>query len=149
MRENITETFQLLFDKNNNMAYKALLSLQQISEESNVLYGYMDRLRDMLESSNSYIRTRGLTLIAYNARWDEDYKIDEMLDDYLKHITDSKPVTARQCIKLLPLIAKHKPELREDILKALQNADISIYADSMGPLVHKDIQNSLDEIRKL
>lgn len=149
MRENITETFQLLFDKNNNMAYKALLSLQQISEESNVLYGYMDRLRDMLESSNSYIRTRGLTLIAYNARWDEDYKIDEMLDAYLKHITDSKPVTARQCIKLLPLIAKHKPELREDILKALQNADISIYADSMGPLVHKDIQNSLDEIRKL
>lgn len=149
MRENITETFQLLFDKNNNIAYKALLSLQQISEESNVLYGYMDRLRDMMESSNSYIRTRGLTLIAYNARWDEDYKIDEMLDAYLKQITDSKPVTARQCIKLLPLIAKHKPELREDILKALQNADISIYADSMGPLVHKDIQNSLDEIRNL
>ncbi len=108
----------------------------------------MDRLSDMLDSDNSYIRTRGLTLLAYNAKWDRDYKIDEIIDKYLKHITDVKPITARQCIKLLPIIAKHKPELKNDILSALHNADISIYEDSMQSLVYKDIQKTLEVIQK-
>ena len=67
----------------------------------------------------------------------------------MKHIEDVKPITARQCIKLLPVIAKNKPELRGDIVSALQKADISIYADSMQSLVYKDIKKSLAEIEKL
>ena len=146
---NIAETFELLFDKNNNVAYKALQKLQKESEETDCVYSYMDRLSDMLDSDNSYIRTRGLTLIAFNSKWDKDYKIDEIIDKYLKHITDVKPITARQCIKLLPIVAKHKPELKNDILSALHKANTSIYDDSMQPLVYKDIQNSLKEIQKL
>lgn len=146
---NIAETFELLFDKNNNVAYKALQKLQKESEEENCVYSYMDRLSDMLDSDNSYIRTRGLVLLAYNAKWDKDYKIDEVIDKYLEHITDIKPITARQCIKLLPILAKHKPELKNDIISALCRADISIYDDSMRPLVYKDIQNTLKEIQKM
>lgn len=149
MPVNIAETFELLFDKNNNVAYKALQELQKESEKTNCVYAYMDRLGDMLDSDNSYIRTRGLTLIAYNARWDMDNKIDEIIDQYLKHITDAKPITARQCIKLLPMIARDKPELRNDICSALQKADISFYDNSMQPLVYKDIQKALKEIQKL
>ncbi len=106
----------------------------------------MDKLADMIGSDNSYIRTRGLTLIAYNAKWDKDNKIDEIIDEYLKHIEDVKPITARQCTNLLPMIAKNKPELKEDIVTALKKADISFYAESMQSLVYKDIQNSLSEI---
>ena len=75
--------------------------------------------------------------------------IDEIIDNYLKHITDIKPITARQCIKLLPIIARDKPELRNDILSALHKANICIYDDSMQPLVYKDIQKALKEIEKL
>lgn len=71
-----------------------------------------------------------------------------MIDRYLKHITDVKPITARQCIKLLPMIAGDKPELKNDILSALHKADISVYDDSMRPLVYKDIQKALKEIQK-
>ena len=148
MSVNIAETFELLFDKNNNVAYKALQELQKQCEETDCVYPYMDRLSDMLDSDNSYIRTRGLTLLAYNAKWDKDYKIDEVIDKYLKHITDVKPITARQCIKLLPIIAKHKPELKSDILSKLHKADISIYEDSMQSLVYKDIQKTLEIIQK-
>lgn len=148
MSVNIAETFELLFDKNNNIAYKALQELQKQCEETDCVYPYMDRLSDMLDSDNSYIRTRGLTLLAYNAKWDKDYKIDEVIDKYLKHITDVKPITARQCIKLLPIIAKHKPELKSDILSKLHKADISIYEDSMQSLVYKDIQKALKVIQK-
>ena len=146
---NIAETFELLFDKNNNTAYKALQELQKESEKTDCVYAYMDRLGDMLDSNNSYIRTRGLVLLACNARWDIDNKIDEIIDEYLRHITDVKPITARQCIKLLPVIAREKPELRNDICSALQKADVSFYDDSMQPLVYKDIQKALKEIQKL
>lgn len=149
MSVNVEETFELLFDKKNTVAYRALQDLQRKSEETDCVYAYMDRLSDMLENDNSYIRTRGLTLIAYNARWDRDNKIDEIIDGYLKHITDVKPITARQCIKLLPMIAKDKPELRNDICLALERADISFYDGSMQPLVYKDIQKALKEIQEL
>jgi len=149
MAVNVEEIFELLFDKENTVAYRALQDLQRESEETDCVYAYMDRLSDMLENDNSYIRTRGLTLLAYNARWDRDNKIDEIIDGYLKHITDVKPITARQCIKMLPMIAKDKPELRNDICSALERADISFYDDSMQPLVYKDIQKALKEIQKL
>jgi len=149
MLGNIGETFELLFDKNNNVAYKALQELHKESEETDCVYPFIDRLSDMLDSDNSYIRTRGLTLLAYNAKWDKEYKVDEIIDEYLKHITDVKPITARQCIKLLPIIAKHKPELKNDILSALNKANISIYDYSMQSLVYKDIQKALKEIKKL
>lgn len=148
MVTDIAEKFALLFDKNNNTAYEALRILQKESEENDAVYSYMDKLGDMLDSGNSYIRTRGLILIAYNAKWDKDYKIDEMLDKYLKHIADSKPVTARKCIKLLPMIAQSKPELKSDILAALRQADVSFYAESMRQLIYGDIQEALTEIQK-
>jgi hypothetical protein len=113
MSLDIAKTFEALLDKNNNIAYKALQALRKESEETDRVYPYMDRLSDMLDNDNSYVRTRGLTLLAYNAKWDKNNKIDEIIDKYSKYITDVKPITARQCIKLLPLIAKHKPELKK------------------------------------
>lgn len=146
---NVSETFELLFNKNNNIAYEAQKQLMSESEENDSVYPFMDRLADMLDGDNSYIRNRGLTLIACNAKWDKDYKLDEIIDKYLRHITDVKPITARQCIKQLPIIAKYKPELREDILSALHKADISRYNDSMQPLVYKDIRKAIYDIKGL
>lgn len=146
MPESIETLFEQLFDKNNSTAYDALKALQKESERSDKVYPYMDKLGDMLDSESSYIRTRGLTLLAYNSKWDKDYKVDEVIDKYLKHICDIKPITARQCIKLLPIIAKNKPELKNDIVVALKNANISGYADSMRQLVYKDIQKAIAKI---
>lgn len=149
MSVNIAEAFELLFDKNDSVAYKALQQLRKSSEETDCVYPYMGRLSDMLDSDNSYVRTRGLVLLAHNAKWDQDNKIDEIFDKYLKHIMDVKPITARQCIKLLPIIAKYKPDLKNDVLLALHQANPFIYADSMQPLVYKDIQKALQQIHQL
>lgn len=143
----IAKTFEMLTAKDNNAAYKALRILQDLSEETDAVYPYMDQLGDMMDNGNSYIRTRALTLIAYNAKWDMDYKIDEMIDRYLRHTMDVKPITARQCIKLLPMIAKYKPDLEEHITAALHKVDVSRYACSMQPLLYKDIQKALSEIK--
>lgn len=93
---NTSETFSLLFNKNQNTAYKALKILQKESEHTDHVYPFLDT---MLDSSQSYIRTRALILIACNAKWDRENKIDKIIDQYLDYITDEKPITARQCIK--------------------------------------------------
>ena len=49
----------------------------------------------------------------------------------------------------MPMIAKDKPELRNDICSAQQRADISFYDDGMQLLVYKNIQKALKEIYRL
>lgn len=144
--ENVKELIERLYFKEAKVAYEALKLLEIESEKSNDVYKFFDRFVEMIEDSNSYIRTRGLILIAANAKWDKEYKIDEIIDKYLKHILDEKPITARQCIKVLPNIAKYKPELVDSIVEALRKADTEIYKDSMQSLVYKDIRSSLKKI---
>ena len=143
-----TELVEALYDKKDSYAYACLKKLEAESQKSNVLYHYFDTFAKMLDDSNSYIRTRGLILISCNAQWDVDNKIDEIIDKYLKHIMDEKPITARQCIKSLPIIAKYKPDLIDSIRTALNKANLEIYASSMQSLVYKDTLSALKEIKK-
>ena len=147
--DNISEAVNGLYNKDDKAAYQCLKALILASEQDNRVYQFFDTFADMLDSDNSYIRTRGLLLISANARWDTDYKIDEIIDKYLSHIVDDKPITARQCIKALPNIAKYKPDLIDDILSALKKADPQRYADSMQSLIHNDIRVALKAINDL
>lgn len=143
MSEKVEELLELLASRDNSQAYQALKALEEMSAESNCLYPHMDKFIAMASSGNSYVRTRGLALIAHNAKWDVDGKIDGIIDRYLEHITDEKPICARQCIKLLPLLAEAKPALAPKIVSALRDANVARYPDSMRPLVQKDIRDSL------
>lgn len=147
MQTVVANMVEALFNKDNTAAYKALKVLEEISDDADLVYPFMDEFGAMLDSDNSYIRTRGITLIAYNAKWDKENKIEEIIYKYLKHIADKSPITARQCIKCLPTIAKYKPELRNDILRAFEKADASDYAQSMSDLVRKDIRKAIHEVR--
>ena len=144
----IEEMIQRLYGTNANDAYAALKELLKISEDENVVYPYLNEFAEMMESDNSYVRTRGLLLISANAKWDVDNKIDEVIDEYLKHIIDAKPITARQCIKAIPDIVKYKPGLKDLIIEELRKANPYWYPDTMQPLVRKDIANVLKEIQK-
>jgi uncharacterized protein (UPF0332 family) len=135
-----------LTEQNPKYAYACLKQLESKSVCSDAVYAYFDDFAAMLDSPNSYIRTRGLRLIAANAKWDKDNKIDEIIDVYLKHIMDEKPITARQVIKALPNIAKHKPGLVRDICDALRKANPGIYQSTMQPLVSQDIFQALKAI---
>lgn len=126
----------------------AMKELQAISETSDAVHPYMARLIEMLGSDNSYVRTRGLLLIVANARWDTDYLIDENINQILSHITDPKPITARQFVQSLPALASAKPDLRADILAALRKADTLRYPLSMRPLLDEDIRKAILAIER-
>lgn len=143
MSEKVEELLEFLTSRNNSQAYQALKVLEEMSAESSCLYPHMDKFLAMVSSGNSYVRTRGLALVAHNAKWDVDGKIDGIIDEHLEHITDEKPICARQCIKLLPLLAEAKPALAPKIVSSLRDANVVRYPDSMRPLVQKDIRDSL------
>ena len=124
---------------------------QQIVEESrtsDAWYPCFDRFAELLRHKNSLIRNRAIAILAANARWDREGKFDALLDEFLSHVTDVKPITTRQCVAALPEVAEAKPELIPRIQAALKQADLSGYPDSMQPLILKDIVAALQRIEE-
>ena len=109
------------------------------SQETDKWYCYFDEFASLLDDSKSLVRNRALNILAANAKWDNENKFGFIMKDYLSHITDEKPITARQCVKALAEVGKAKPQFISEILSSLQNADLSKYKDSMRPLIEKDI----------
>lgn len=95
----IEKQIELLYSKDSAEAYEVLKELQKTSSQSDQVYVYLDEFISMLDSENSYLRSRGIALISANAKWDRNDKINVVIDSYLQHIVDVKPVTARCCIK--------------------------------------------------
>ena len=71
------------------------------SRETDTWYAYLDVFASLLDDPKSLVRNRALHILAANARWDEENRFDLILPDFLAHITDEKPITARQCIQAL------------------------------------------------
>lgn len=68
MSEKAEELLELLTSRNNSQAYQALKALEEMSAEGNCPYPHMDKFIAMTSSGNSYVRMRGLALIACNAK---------------------------------------------------------------------------------
>lgn len=124
-------------------AYAFSLQIAAESRGSDAWYPYFDQFTALLRHKNSLVRNRAISILAANARWDTGGKFDALLDEFLSHVTDTKPITARQCVAALPEIAAARPELLPRIRAALEQADLSGYSDSMRPLVLKDIMAAL------
>lgn len=112
------------------------------SQETDEWYEYFDEFASLLSHPKSFVRNRALYILAANAKWDEENRFDLIIFDFLTHITDEKPITARQCIKALAQVGLAKPQYIPVILSYLQSADLSKYKDSMRPLIEKDIADT-------
>ena len=113
------------------------------SRETDQWVDCLEEFAALLDHPKSLVRNRALYLLAANARWDDENKFDGILTAFLSHITDEKPVTARQCIKALSEVGQAKPHHIPEILLALKSADLSQYKDSMRPLLEKDIEETV------
>ena len=109
------------------------------SRETDRWYEYFDDFAALLDHPKSLVRNRALYLLAANAQWDAENRFDAVIAGFLSHITDEKPITARQCIKALAQVGSAKPQYIPEILSRLRSADLSKYKDSMGSLIEKDI----------
>lgn len=116
------------------------------SRETDEWYELFEEFTSLLNHPKSLVRNRALTILAANAQWDDENRFDAVIENYLSHITDEKPITARQCVKALAQIGQAKPQYVPMILAALRSADLSKYKGSMRPLIEKDIQNTMETL---
>ena len=112
------------------------------SQDTNEWYEYFDTFASLLNHPKSLVRNRALHILAANAQWDDNNRFDTILSEYLSHITDEKPITARQCIKALAQVGMAKPQYIPRILSCFHSADLSKYKDSMRPLIEKDMEET-------
>jgi len=137
----------LLSEKDDKLRYPAFLLLQSRSALHNDVYPFWDELARKLKSGNYYQRSIGAMLIAVNARWDGENRMDAVLDDYLALLRDERPIIVRQCIQALRDVVPHKAHLHEAIAQRLMSVDLSRIKDTMRRLVLKDILEILLLIR--
>lgn len=112
------------------------------SQETDKWYEYFDAFSSLLNHPKSLVRNRALHILAANARWDQENRFDGIISNFLVHITDEKPITARQCIQALAQVGSAKPQYIPVILTSLRLADLTKYRDSMRPLIEKDIADT-------
>ena len=112
------------------------------SQDTDEWYGYFDTFASLLNHPKSLVRNRALHILAANAQWDANNRFDAILSEYLSHVTDEKPITARQCIKALVQVGMAKPQYIPRILSCFHDADLSQYKDSMRPLIEKDMEET-------
>ena len=112
------------------------------SQDTDEWYEYFDIFASLLNHPKSLVRNRVLYILAANAQWDDENRFDAILDDYLAHVTDEKPITSRQCIKALVQVGMAKPQYIPRILSCFHDADLSKYKDSMRPLIEKDMEET-------
>lgn len=136
MRENIAAKLTAKDDQ-----YACVLADKIIAEsqETDEWYEYFDDFASLLDHPKSLVRNRVLYILAANAQWDEENRFNSILAEFLAHVTDEKPITARQCIKALAQVGMAKPQYIPAILSSLRSTDLSKYKDSMRPLIEKDL----------
>ena len=136
MKENIV---QKLTSKDDKYACALADKIVAESHDTDEWYEYFEDVASLLDHPKSLVRNRVLYILAANVQWDEENRFDAIISDFLTHITDEKPITARQCVKALAQVGRAKPQYIPRILSCLKSADLSKYKDSMRPLIEKDI----------
>lgn len=118
------------------------------SRETDTWYEFFDAFASLLDHPKSLVRNRALHILAANAQWDGENRFDAILPEFLAHVTDEKPVTARQCIQALAQVGLAKPQYIPQILDRFHSADLSRYKDSMRPLIEKDMAKTEDLLNR-
>ncbi|MDY4888930.1 MAG: hypothetical protein SO135_04190, partial [Sphaerochaetaceae bacterium] len=134
--------------KDNLLADATLRKLENISSGNDKVAAFIPSFLSMLESSNSFVRTRGLRLLVLNSNKDYGNLIEGHLSDLLNMLNDKSPIAVRQLLKSLPILAERRPDLKNQIIEALAKASFSQYRDSMAPLLEKDREIALDILGK-
>lgn len=132
-----------LYEKDTSEIYKYLQELERLSDESSLLYPYIDKLMEMVSDERYVVRVRGFRLVCKQAKWDKDNKINDHFKEILDILHDEKPTAVRQALAALKDIVLYKSELHEELKEQLSNINYMGYRDTMQGLILKDINQLL------
>lgn len=147
----IDNLFEDLKSKDNKIRFAAFEKLQQITEQPvDWVYDKWYELVEKLESKNSFQRSIGLILLANLCKSDSEYKMGEILNNYLGNFDDEKFITSRQCIQNVWKVAISNDKFRVKVLEELENTYFeNIHINRHGNLIKQDVVFSLYKVFKV
>ena len=140
------EIFNIFYGKETWDIWRKFQKIESSIDESKMLYEYFDDIKKMLLDEKSYIKMRGFRIICKLSKWDNDNKINNIIDILLQVLDDEKPTIVRLCLSSLNNLLLYKIDLSEKVENKLKNMDLSKYKDSMKPLIQKDIDCILNQL---
>ena len=140
------DIIERLRDKDEKTAYEFAKRIGIESAESDKYVDMIPAFSEMLDDKNSYVRTRAFMLICNQAKWADNGQIEVIFAQMKALLYDVKPTVVRQCLGALHEVILYRPEMIELIREAVNNIDLSIYKDSMSPLIKKDMDVLLRSI---
>lgn len=144
----IEKLIALLEGKDTKEAFEALKELENISEDSNIIYCYIDKFYKMISDKKYVMRVRGFRLFCKQARWDTKNFIDKNINEALCILKDEKPTAVRQALAALQEVVIYKRYLSDVIKKRIIEIDCKNYRDTMSGLIEADIQTLLNMMRE-
>ena len=145
----MTEMLTRLTNKEDKSACLLADRIVSESRDTDQWYPYLEDFAALLRHPKSLVRNRALHILAANAQWDGEDRFDAILPEFLAHVTDEKPITARQCIQALAQVGRAKPRYIPRILACFHDADLSQYKDSMRPLIERDMAETEKALMEL
>lgn len=138
----------LLTNKDIMVYYHCYYVVSMASERRpELFYVYWDDFVSLLKHRNSYHRDIGLTIIANLVSVDGKGYFDDIFEDYLRHIDDTKFMTAQCFLKNLVKIVKVREDLRPKIIETLLAVDEKAsYPEKQRELLKYDILQIFDII---
>lgn len=133
------DIIERLRDKDEKTAYEFAKRIGIESAESDKYVDMIPAFSEMLDDKNSYVRTRAFMLICNQAKWADNGQIEVVFAKMKALLYDVKPTVVRQCLGALHEVILYRPEMIELIREAVNNIDLSVYKDSMSPLIKKDM----------
>ena len=143
---NKEEIFNIFYGKETWDIWRKFQEIESSIDESKLLYKYFDDIKKMLLDEKSYIKMRGFRIICKLSKWDNDNKINNIIDILLQVLDDEKPTIVRQCLSSLNNLLLYKIDLSEKVENKLKKLDLSKYKDTMKPLIKKDIDFILKQL---
>jgi hypothetical protein len=137
--EDIPILINLLQEQSDNLRFHSFELLQYRSRTNSDVYPFWDEFPPKLKSSNAFVRSIGVMLIAENARWDNEGKFDAILEEILVRVDDEKPMTERQTIQSLCRVVPFKQHLIPRIVEKLLSVDLSSRKDTQLKIQLMDI----------
>lgn len=138
----------LLTNKDIMVYYHCYHVVSMASERKpELFYMYWDDFVSLLKHRNSYHRDIGLTIIANLVSVDDRGYFDDIFEDYLRHIDDTKFMTAQCFLKNLAKIVKVREDLRPKVIETLLAVDEKAsYPEKQRGLLKYDILQIFDII---
>jgi hypothetical protein len=117
-----------LAEKKANIKYGSEKVLRLVSEKRpELIYPHFDRLVELLEEENKFLKWGGIMILANLAAVDSQRRFEKIFDRYFAPITGPVMVTAANIIGGAAKIARAKPALTERIVSEILKVERARY----------------------